>query len=106
MRRVRSGGFSACGMRSRTRSKIKSIFFKDLHPPPEISRAMQLQAESERVKRSKILESEGEMMAWINMANMAEGNKQEEILNGEGEAQKILQEADSLCKAINRFGGF
>ena len=67
---------------------------RDLHPPSEISRAMQLQAESERIKRSKILDSEGEMISKINIA---EGHKQEEILIGEGEAQEILREADSLC---------
>ena len=46
---------------------------KDIHPPDDISRAMQLQAESERIKRSKILDSEGEMMSKINIA---EGHKQ------------------------------
>ena len=33
---------------------------KDIKPPPEIKRSMELQAESERIKRSKILNSEGE----------------------------------------------
>ena len=32
---------------------------KDIKPPEQIKRAMELQAESERIKRSKILESEG-----------------------------------------------
>ncbi len=32
---------------------------KDIKPPEEIKRSMELQAESERVKRSKILNSEG-----------------------------------------------
>jgi regulator of protease activity HflC (stomatin/prohibitin superfamily) len=32
---------------------------KDIKPPEQIKRAMELQSESERVKRSKILESEG-----------------------------------------------
>jgi regulator of protease activity HflC (stomatin/prohibitin superfamily) len=34
---------------------------KDIKPPEEIKRSMELQAESERIKRSKILTSEGEM---------------------------------------------
>ena len=33
---------------------------KDIKPPEEIRRSMELQAESERIKRSKILASEGE----------------------------------------------
>ncbi len=33
---------------------------KDIKPPDEIRRSMELQAESERIKRSKILNSEGE----------------------------------------------
>ena len=33
---------------------------KDIKPPEQIKRSMELQAESERVKRSKILNSEGE----------------------------------------------
>ena len=58
---------------------------------------MELQAESERIKRSKILNSEGEMMSKINIA---EGIKRESILEGEGQAQTILQEAKSLCEAL------
>jgi hypothetical protein len=58
---------------------------------------MELQAESERIKRSKILSSEGEMISKINIA---EGIKREAILNGEGEAAKISQEALSLCEAL------
>ena len=44
---------------------------------------MDLQAESERIKRSKILSSEGEMMSKINIA---QGIKREAILEGEGQA--------------------
>lgn len=59
---------------------------------------MELQAESERIKRSKILNSEGEMRSKINIA---EGIKREAILNGEGQAKKILLEADSLCESLD-----
>ena len=41
---------------------------KDIKPPEEIRRSMELQAESERIKRSKILNSEGEREAKINIA--------------------------------------
>lgn len=56
---------------------------KDIKPPEQIKRSMELQAESERIKRSKILNSEGEMRSKINIA---EGIKREAVLNGEGEA--------------------
>jgi regulator of protease activity HflC (stomatin/prohibitin superfamily) len=70
---------------------------KDIKPPDQIKRCMELQAESERIKRSKILQSEGEMLSKINIA---EGIKREAILNGEGQAQTILQEAKSLSEAL------
>ena len=60
---------------------------KDIKPPEQIKRSMELQAESERIKRSKILNSEGEMKSKINVA---EGIKSEYILEGEGQAQAIL----------------
>ncbi len=41
---------------------------KDIHPPVKIMRSMELQAESERTKRSKILKSEGIMQSEINVA--------------------------------------
>lgn len=41
---------------------------KDIKPPDEIRRSMELQAESERIKRSKILNSEGERESKINIA--------------------------------------
>ena len=71
---------------------------KDIKPPEQIKRSMELQAESERLKRSKILSSEGEMISKINIA---EGIKREAILEGEGAAAKILQEANSLCEALD-----
>jgi len=45
---------------------------------------MELQAESERIKRSKILHSEGEMMS---KTNIAEANKLNSILDGQGQAE-------------------
>lgn len=56
---------------------------KDIKPPEQIKRSMELQAESERIKRSKILHSEGEMRSKINVA---EAIKKEYILSGEGAA--------------------
>jgi regulator of protease activity HflC (stomatin/prohibitin superfamily) len=75
---------------------------KDIKPPEQIRRSMELQAESERIKRSKILQSEGEMLSKINIA---EGIKREAILDGEGQAEKILQEANSLSQALGSISG-
>ena len=41
---------------------------KDIKPPERIKTAMQYEAESERVKRSRILASEGQMRSQINIA--------------------------------------
>jgi len=41
---------------------------KDIKPPEQIRRSMDLQAESERIKRSKITNSEGERQGKINIA--------------------------------------
>lgn len=70
---------------------------KDISPPEQIRRSMELQAESERIKRSKILNSEGERQAIINIA---QGDKSAAILEGEGVATKILQEARSMVEAL------
>lgn len=72
---------------------------KDIKPPEQIKRSMELQAESERVKRSKILNSEGERQSKINIA---EGFKQSAILQGQGESSRILQEARGICESLER----
>ena len=41
---------------------------KDIKPPEEIRKSMELQGESERIKRSRILTSEGERESKINIA--------------------------------------
>lgn len=70
---------------------------KDISPPEQIRRSMELQAESERIKRSKILNSEGERQALINIA---EGDKSAAVLDGEGSATRILQEARAIVEAL------
>lgn len=60
---------------------------KDIRPPYQIKRSMELQSESERIKRSKILYAEGEKQSKINIA---EGYKQGKIMEGEGKAAQII----------------
>jgi regulator of protease activity HflC (stomatin/prohibitin superfamily) len=74
---------------------------KDIQPPPQIKRSMELQSEAERVKRSKVLHSEGEKTSKINIA---EGYKQRCILEGEGKAQQITQEARSVVETLRTIG--
>ena len=74
---------------------------KDIKPPERIKTAMQLQSESERVKRSRILASEGKMQSEINIA---EGLKQTIIYEGQSGAEKILLEAKALVQAIKEIG--
>lgn len=74
---------------------------KDIKPPERIKTAMQLESESERVKRSRILASEGQMQSQINQA---EGHKQSVIFEGQGGAEKIVLEAKALTEAIRNIG--
>ncbi len=74
---------------------------KDIKPPEEIKRAMELQAEHERLKRSMILQSEGSMTSVINVA---EGERQSSVLKGEGEAMRIRQEARGVVESLKLIG--
>jgi len=75
---------------------------KDIKPPERIKTAMQLESESERVKRSRILASEGQMRSHINIA---EGSKQSIIFEGQGGAAKTVLEAEALVESIRNIGG-
>jgi regulator of protease activity HflC (stomatin/prohibitin superfamily) len=82
---------------------------KDIIPPSNIKKAMELQAEAERQKRADVLTSEGKKQADINTA---EGARQSAILKAEGEAKAIVAKANAsaegitiLAKAIQQGGG-
>ncbi|XP_043933283.1 stomatin-like protein 2, mitochondrial [Protopterus annectens] len=81
---------------------------KDIHVPPKVKDAMQMQVEAERKKRATVLESEGHREAAINVA---EGKKQAQILASEalkmeqinqaaGEANAVLAKAKAKAEAI------
>jgi|YelNatPaOPRAMG01_1025707.scaffolds.fasta_scaffold27014_1 regulator of protease activity HflC (stomatin/prohibitin superfamily) len=81
---------------------------RDINPPANVRKAMELQAEAERRKRAQILDSEGEKESEINVA---EGQKRSKILNSEalqleqinrahGEAEAILARARATAQAI------
>uniref|UniRef100_UPI00398E3BD3 stomatin-like protein 2, mitochondrial n=1 Tax=Pristiophorus japonicus TaxID=55135 RepID=UPI00398E3BD3 len=81
---------------------------KDIHVPPKVKEAMQMQVEAERRKRATVLESEGTREAEINIA---EGKKQSQILASEalkaekinqaaGEANAVIAKAKAKAEAI------
>jgi regulator of protease activity HflC (stomatin/prohibitin superfamily) len=71
---------------------------RDISPPANIRKAMELQAEAERQKRAEILASEGKKQAEINLA---EGKRAAAILKAEGEAKAILTKADATAQSID-----
>ena len=75
---------------------------KDIHPPINILKAMELQVEAERRKRAEILESEGKRQAQINLA---ESYKQEVVLKSEAalidKVNRAKGEAEAICAVAN-----
>ena len=81
---------------------------KDITPPDNVRRAMELQVAAERQKRAEVLDSEGKRQSQINIA---EGAKQEVVLKSEaamtdqinrakGEAEAILAVARATAEGI------
>ncbi|OMJ82229.1 hypothetical protein SteCoe_17131 [Stentor coeruleus] len=71
---------------------------RDITPPANIKKAMELEGEAERQKRADILDSEKKRAAEINLA---EGKKMASILKAEGEAQAVILKAKSVAESIN-----
>ncbi|KAM5193458.1 stomatin-like protein 2, mitochondrial [Mantella aurantiaca] len=70
---------------------------KDIHVPPKVREAMQMQVEAERRKRAMVLESEGTRESAINVA---EGQKQAQILASEAEKAEQINKAAGEANAI------
>ncbi|KAM9331055.1 stomatin-like protein 2, mitochondrial [Gastrophryne carolinensis] len=70
---------------------------KDIHVPPKVREAMQMQVEAERRKRAMVLESEGTRESAINVA---EGQKQAQILASEAERAEKINKAAGDANAI------
>jgi regulator of protease activity HflC (stomatin/prohibitin superfamily) len=83
--------------------KVTRYEIQNITVPKEILHVMEVQMESERIKRAKIAESQGKMQAQINkslgnmgdMINRSEGEKERLINEAEGKAKEIL----AICKA-------
>ena len=70
---------------------------RDISPPTNIKKAMELEGEAERTKRADILDSEKKRAGEINLA---EGKRQAAILRAEGEAQAVILKANSVAESI------
>lgn len=77
--------------------KVLRYEIKDLTPPKEILRAMQLQITAEREKRAVIATSEGQRQKEINVA---EGVRASMIAQSEGEMQAAINRAEGEARAI------
>ncbi len=88
--------------------KVLRYEIKDITPPGEIIRAMEMQITAEREKRALIFKSEGQRQQQINTSegqrqqdiNIADGRRQAEILRAEGEAKAIELVAKASADAI------
>jgi len=72
---------------------------RDISPPAGVRAAMEMQAEAERRKRAKILESEGQKQSTINVS---EGEKQMVILASEASMKQRINQAMGEAEAILR----
>lgn len=77
--------------------KVLRYEIKDLTPPKEILRAMQLQITAEREKRAVIATSEGQKQKEINIA---EGERAAMIAQSEGQMQAAINKAEGEARAI------
>ncbi len=92
--------------------KVLRYEIRNLTPPEEIQRAMELQLTAERQKRAAIAKSEGDRQQAINQSegqkqsqiNNAEGERQSAILRADGQAQAIATVANATAKAIQTIG--
>jgi regulator of protease activity HflC (stomatin/prohibitin superfamily) len=92
--------------------KVLRYEIRDITPPEDVIRAMELQITAERQKRATIAKSEGEKQQAINVSegerqqqiNRAEGARQSQVLRAEGQAKAILTVAGATAKALSTIG--
>ncbi len=77
--------------------KVLRYEIRDITPPEEVIRAMELQITAERKKRALIAQSEGEKQQAINVS---EGERQQQINRAEGDKQAQIERAEGQAKAI------
>lgn len=80
--------------------KTNRVEIKDINPPPEIQKAMNVQMEAERNRRAAVLNAEGQRDAAIQVA---EGEKQAKIKAAEAEARKLELEIGAQAKMAQEY---
>jgi len=70
---------------------------KNITPPTNVLKSMEMQVAADRQKRASILESEGKRQSQINVA---EGIKQETILKAEGQQKQVILNAEARKQEI------
>src|SRR2546423_3956736 len=78
--------------------RFNRVGIKSVHPPADITTAMEKQMRAERDRRALILTAEGEKQSQILTA---EGAKQSAVLTAEGERQAAILRAEGEAKAID-----
>ena len=92
--------------------KVLRYEIRDITPPEDVIRAMELQITAERQKRAVIAKSEGDKQQAINVSegerqqqiNRAEGERQSQILRAQGQAQAVTTVAEATAKALATVG--
>jgi regulator of protease activity HflC (stomatin/prohibitin superfamily) len=90
--------------------KVLRYEVKDITPPDNVLRSMQMQLTAEREKRALIAKSEGQKQEQINIADgerqaaiaASEGEKTSAINRAQGEAEAIKLVAEATAEAIHR----
>lgn len=90
--------------------KVTNVEIREIEPPRDIQEAMTRQMSAERLRRSMVLEADGQREAAITVANgekeaeilRAEGAKQAEILKAEGDRQAAVLRANGYADALER----
>jgi regulator of protease activity HflC (stomatin/prohibitin superfamily) len=90
--------------------KVTRYEIQNITVPKDILHVMEVQMESERIKRAKIAESEGKMQAQINKSlgvmndiiNRSEGEKERLINEAEGKAKEILSITTATAFGIEK----
>jgi regulator of protease activity HflC (stomatin/prohibitin superfamily) len=80
--------------------KTNRVELKDIDPPEQIQRAMNVQMEAERNRRAAILNADGEREAQILRAD---GEKQATIKRAEAEAQKLYLEVEAQATTAKTY---
>ncbi len=90
--------------------KVTNVEIREIEPPTDIQAAMTRQMSAERMRRSMVLEADGQKQADITVAEgqkqseilRAEGDKQAEILKAEGDQQAAVLRANGFADALQR----